>query len=83
MPEPPQTTDLTARVESLLDELRPMLRADGGEVDLVAVHAGPGRVELRFRGACSHCPASSYTLEFSLRRRLIEALPEVREVVAV
>jgi Fe-S cluster biogenesis protein NfuA len=83
MPEPPQTSDLTARVEALLDELRPMLRADGGEVDLVAVHEDQGRVELRFRGACSHCPASSYTLEFSLRRRLTEELPEVREVVAV
>jgi len=60
-----------------------MLRADGGDVELVSVDEQRGRVEVHFVGACSHCPASSYTLEFGLAARLTRELPEVSEVVAV
>lgn len=71
------------KVERQLDRLRPGLRADGGNVELVSADEGSGRVELRFVGACSHCPASSYTLTYSLAARLRAALPAVKDVVAV
>jgi Fe-S cluster biogenesis protein NfuA len=79
-PPPPS---LESRVARELDRLRPALRADGGDVELVRVDAGSGRVELRFVGACQHCPASSYTLTYSLSAKLRAALPEVLDVVAV
>ena len=71
------------QVESVLDTLRPSLRMDGGNVELVSADAATGRVELRLVGACSHCPASSYTLSFGIEARLKQELPDVREVVAV
>lgn len=72
-----------ARVERELQRLRPGLRADAGDVELVLADERTGRVELRFIGACRHCPASSYTLTYGLAARLRAALPEVLEVVAV
>lgn len=59
-------------VRVVLDELRPLLRADGGDVDLVAVR--DGWIELRMLGSCTHCPSIASTvsgaLEPTLRARL-------------
>jgi len=71
------------QVEHVLDQLRPALRADGGNVELVSADEQSGCVELHFVGACSHCPASSYTLDFALATRLRRALPGVIDVVSV
>ena len=60
-------------VEAVLDELRPMLRADAGEVDLVAV-ADDLWVEVRMRGACASCHAQDTTLEGALEPLLKQRL---------
>ena len=61
-----------AEVRAVLDELRPLLRADGGDVELAAIR--DGWIELRMLGACTRCPSISSTvagaLEPSLRARL-------------
>lgn len=60
-----QTLELSpANVESVLDELRPYLMADGGNVELVEVE-GPV-VKLRLQGACGSCPSSAMTLKWEL-----------------
>jgi Fe-S cluster biogenesis protein NfuA len=69
-----------AEVQAALDELRPLLRADGGDAVLLAVE--DGRVRLRFVGACSGCAASSLTLRGALEPRLRERLPWVTDVRA-
>lgn len=74
---------LRDRIERALARLRPALRADGGDVEIVAVDEQAGRVELRFLGACRRCPASSYTLAHTIRSRLLQEVAEVRTVVAV
>ena len=68
-------------VETVLDELRPYLMADGGNVELVEID-GP-TVNLRLQGACGSCPSSSMTLKMGIERKLREEIPEIAEVVAV
>jgi Fe-S cluster biogenesis protein NfuA len=65
-------------VETVLDELRPYLMADGGNVELVEID-GP-IVKLRLQGACGSCPSSTMTLKMGIERRLREMIPEIAEV---
>ncbi len=68
-------------VETVLDELRPYLMADGGNVEVVELD-GP-IVRLRLQGACGSCPSSTMTLKMGIERRLKEKIPEISEVEAV
>jgi Fe-S cluster biogenesis protein NfuA len=68
-------------VEQVLDELRPYLMADGGNVELVEID-GP-TVKLRLQGACGSCPSSAMTLRMGIERRLREYIPEIAEVEQV
>jgi Fe-S cluster biogenesis protein NfuA len=65
-------------VEKVLDEMRPYLMADGGNVELVEID-GP-IVRLRLQGACGTCPSSTMTLKMGIERRLREFIPEITEV---
>jgi Fe-S cluster biogenesis protein NfuA len=68
-------------VEKVLDELRPYLMSDGGNVELVELD-GP-IVRLRLQGACGSCPSSTMTLRMGIERRLRESIPEIAEVEQV
>ena len=68
-------------VEKVLDELRPFLMADGGNVEIVEID-GP-IVKVRLQGACGSCPSSTMTLKMGIERKLRESIPEVSEVVQV
>jgi Fe-S cluster biogenesis protein NfuA len=68
-------------VERTLDELRPYLMADGGNVEVVEIE-GP-IVKVRLQGACGSCPSSTMTLKMGIERKLREAIPEIAEVVQV
>ena len=68
-------------VETVLDELRPYLEADGGNVELVEID-GP-IVNLRLQGACSSCPSSTMTLKMGIERKLREEIPEITGVNSV
>ena len=68
-------------VEKVLDELRPFLMADGGNVEVVELD-GP-IVKVRLQGACGSCPSSTMTLKMGIERKMREASPEVSEVVQV
>jgi len=69
------------KVEAALAKIRPMLQADGGDVELVAVEGGV--VKLRLKGSCAGCPVAEMTLKQGIERLLKEQIPEVKEVVAV
>lgn len=71
----------TENVEKVLDELRPFLMADGGNVEVVELD-GP-IVKVRLQGACGSCPSSTMTLKMGIERKMREAIPEVSEVVQV
>ena len=68
-------------VQKVLEELRPYLMADGGNVDLVEIE-GP-IVKLQLQGACGSCPSSAMTLKMGIERRLREFIPEIAEVEQV
>ena len=69
-----------AAVERVLDELRPFLRDDGGDVTVVGVDRQKGLVRLRLRGACGSCPSSAGTVQGGIKVRLQDALPWIRDV---
>jgi Fe-S cluster biogenesis protein NfuA len=68
-------------IETVLDELRPYLMADGGNVELVEVE-GPV-VRVRLQGACGSCPSSTMTLKMGIERKLKDSIPEIAEVEQV
>ncbi|BAZ49213.1 NifU family protein [Cylindrospermopsis raciborskii S07] len=68
-------------VETVLDEMRPYLISDGGNVEVVELD-GP-IVKLRLQGACGSCPSSTMTLRMGIERRLKEMIPEIGEVEQV
>jgi Fe-S cluster biogenesis protein NfuA len=68
-------------VQAVLDQIRPSLQADGGDIELVGIE--DGIVKVRLSGACGGCPMSTMTLKMGVERLLKEKLPEVKEVVSV
>ena len=72
---------LKEKVEDALKEVRPMLEADGGNVELVSV-SDDGKVTLRLTGACGSCPMSQMTLKMGVERIIRKKVPEIKEVVA-
>ena len=66
----------------VLDHIRPALRSDGGDVEFIDFDEGEGILQLRFLGACGECPISEVTLRQGIERRILTAVPAVREVRA-
>jgi len=71
------------RVKDVIDRIRPLLQADGGDIELVGVDESTGVVSVRLQGACRGCPGAVMTLKMGVERHLKEKVPEVTEVVAV
>jgi Fe-S cluster biogenesis protein NfuA len=69
------------KVETVLNEIRPALQADGGDCELVDVEDGV--VKVRLTGACAGCPMSTMTLKNGIEARLKERIPEVVRVDSV
>lgn len=81
-PNPAVELPLTAEnIESVLDEIRPYLISDGGNV---ALHEIDGNVvKLKLQGACGSCPSSVTTMKLGIERRLMEKIPEIVAVESV
>ncbi|MBQ5780898.1 MAG: NifU family protein [Spirochaetaceae bacterium] len=69
-------------VKSVLDEIRPQLQADGGDLEFVGLQ-DDGKVLVRLVGACGSCPMATMTLKQGVERTLKAKIPEVTEVVQV
>ncbi|MDO8513742.1 MAG: NifU family protein [bacterium] len=68
-------------VEKILDEIRPSLQADGGDVELVELKDGVVKVHLI--GACNGCPMASITLKMGVEKLLTEKMKGFKELRAV
>lgn len=68
-------------IESVLDEVRPALRRDGGDIEVVAF--ADGVVRVRLLGACGSCGLSKITLKFGVEKALVGLVPGVIKVEAV
>lgn len=73
---------MKAKVQEVLNQVRPALQADGGDVELVDV-TEEGVVSVRLKGACGSCPMSTMTLKMGIERTLREKIPGVKSVVQV
>lgn len=69
------------KVEEVLNQIRPSLMRDGGNVELVDVN--DGKVKVKLTGACAGCPMSTMTLKMGIEKILKKEIPEIKEVVAV
>ena len=69
-------------IKKALEEIRPNLQADGGDVELVNV-SEDGVVEVKLKGACAGCPMSQMTLKMGIEKYLKKIVPEVKEVRSV
>ena len=74
--------NMNEKIENALETIRPYLRADGGDVELVSV-SDEGIVEVRLTGACVGCPMSQMTLRAGVERALMREVPGIRRVEAV
>jgi len=73
--------DIRERVETVLNKLiRPSLRADGGDIQVVDVNEDKGVVKLRLTGHCTGCPMSGNTFYNMVERTLKEKIPEITSV---
>ena len=68
------------QIAALLQKVRPMLQADGGDVEFVDFNESTGIVTVKLKGACSGCPMATVTLKQGIEKYLKEACPQVKSV---
>jgi Fe-S cluster biogenesis protein NfuA len=69
-------------VKAALENVRPSLQADGGDVEFVSVDE-EGTVSVKLTGACGHCPMSQMTLKMGIESYLKKEVPQVKAVVGI
>ena len=70
------------QVQKVVEQLRPALQADGGDIELIGVSA-EGIVTLRLKGSCTGCGGAADTLRNGIERWIRNKVPGVREIIAV
>ncbi|MCX6994112.1 MAG: NifU family protein [Kiritimatiellaeota bacterium] len=72
---------MEAKIRAKLEELRNMLKADGGDMDIVSIEGS--QVSLRLKGACGCCPHATQTLKHGIERILKEEVDPTITVLQV
>jgi Fe-S cluster biogenesis protein NfuA len=70
------------QVKAALENVRPSLQADGGDVEFVSLD-DEGTVSVKLTGACGHCPMSQMTLKMGIESYLKKEIPQVKAVVGI
>jgi len=73
--------DVKERVQKAIEDIRPNLQADGGDIELIEVDGGIAKVKLK--GACAGCPMSQMTLKWGVENALKKRVPEIVKVETV
>lgn len=71
---------LEEKIKEVLDSFRPQLQADGGDLEYISLDE-ENRVHVKLTGACGSCPMATMTLKMGVEQYLLDACPEVTEVV--
>jgi Fe-S cluster biogenesis protein NfuA len=74
-----QSEILEQKIIKVLEQLRPYLRLDGGDVELVKIDER-GVVELKLIGACNTCPLKPMTLRAGIERAIMHEIPQVKRI---
>jgi Fe-S cluster biogenesis protein NfuA len=72
---------MNEEILAVLDEIRPALQADGGDVEFIDFHDGV--VTVRLKGACGNCPMSMMTLKNGIEARMKARVPAVQAVESI
>lgn len=78
-----RSASATERIQEVLATIRPAIRVDGGDIELVDFDEKSGCVLIRMVGACHACPMSMLTLKAGIEQRLRMIVPEVKTVESV
>lgn len=71
--------EMEQKVMEALNEIRPALQADGGDIQYLGIE--DGYVKVRLTGACSGCPSSTITLQMGVERAIRQRIPEIKGVI--
>lgn len=74
-------TDLRTRVDAALDTVRPHLKADGGDIEIVSIDED-NNLLVRWLGACSHCNMSVMTMRAGIEAAISSQVPEIKSIKA-
>jgi Fe-S cluster biogenesis protein NfuA len=77
-----QNAELIRKVENVIDQIRPYLQADGGNIRLVEL-TEDNVVNVELMGACGSCPMSTMTLKAGVEQAMRKAIPEIKSVEAI
>ncbi len=77
-----QNAELIQKVENVIDQIRPYLQADGGNIRFVEI-TSDNIVNVELLGACGTCPMSTMTLKAGVEQAMIKAVPEIKSVEAI
>lgn len=75
-------SEVESKIQSALDEIRPYLQSDGGDISLVEINEDY-EVKVKLMGACGTCPMSLQTLKLGVEKTIQKTVPEVKKVIAV
>lgn len=76
------TEELTSSIQKALDEIRPFLNSDGGDISLVDIEDGK-HVKVRLEGACTSCKINQMTLKAGVETTIKKYAPQIETVVNV
>lgn len=68
-------------VKNAIEDVRPSLQADGGDIEFIGLNEEEGRVTVRLKGACSGCSMATQTLKLGVERYLKDKVPGITEVI--
>ena len=71
--------DVEEKIKEALNEIRPALQADGGDIEYVGYQNG--FVKVKLVGACSGCPSSTITLQMGVERAIRQKVPDIKGVI--
>ncbi len=77
-----QNNTLETRVKNVIEQIRPYLKQDGGDIEFVEI-TSDNTVNVRLTGACGSCPFSTMTLKNGVEATMKKHIPEVKSVEAV
>lgn len=78
-----QKINMENKIKKVLNEIRPHLQMDGGDVKFISFDEKSGILEVKLQGACVGCPMSQITLKEGIGKSVKESVPAVKEVKAI
>lgn len=76
------TEELTIKIEQALDEIRPFLRSDGGDISLISIDDGK-IVKVQLEGACVGCSVNQMTLKSGVEMTIKKYAPQIETVINI